>query len=192
MDAASAPPPCARRGRSFVSARRPRRVVALIAFALAALAGCVSIQTDSEVLADVDFAAYRSFALARAPSVPAAGLPGYDESSGDRINTDIAANLEARGLRRVDREEADLWVTFTVDGRPRTDVAWVGGGLGLEGSSYPVTYTLGLLVIEVFDARDRRPVWRGWGQAMLQDEREAARRRPQVVEAILDEFPTGR
>ena len=174
-----------------MSARRPRRVVALIAFALAALAGCVSIQTDSEVLADVDFAAYRSFALARAPSVPAAGLPGYDESHSATFRDFLERGFEGHA-RRVYREEADLWVTLTVDGRPRTDVAWVGGGLGLEGSSYPVTYTLGLLVIEVFDARDRRPVWRGWGQAMLQDEREAARRRPQVVEAILDEFPTGR
>ena len=53
-------------------------------------------------------------------------------------------------------------------------------------------YIEGTLVIDVFERETKTTLWRGVGQIDFQREKDARRRAPQVVAAILAEFPPDR
>lgn len=80
------------------------------------LFGCAGqIQTNTTYDDSADFAAYRTFAQAPAPTY-ATDMPGYSEITGRNIQEQIARNLQQKGLQPASWDDADLQVSFTLGG----------------------------------------------------------------------------
>jgi hypothetical protein len=148
-----------------------RRV--LLAFACTlALCACATLQTGSDFDRSASFAGYRSFAWLRH------GHPlTRNPLNVRRVEDAIQAELEAKGLQfESDLARADLAVDFTLSSEERIDITsypvefrggWRWGG-GYFGNEVDVRrYREGTLAIDVFDAREHRPIWHGWAKKPL-------------------------
>lgn len=152
--------------------------------------GCASISAHSNAAPGVDFAKYRTFAQAPAPTEAPRGMPGYSAITAERIQTAIARELTAKGLRRTDAD-SDLLVAFTVSGEPQTEV-WGTGGWGWYGPPGSVTtthYVKGTLVINVYDARQEKLVWHGWGTKDVFEPKGDEQSIREAVQAVLARYP---
>ncbi len=170
---------------------------------LAALAmvacSCSSIKVDTDYNPNVDFASLRSFAW----------LPSAGEKTGDpRIDNPLLAGrieraaeeaLMAKGFSKVDEDKADFFVNYHVGVDTKVDVTSVPTmyGYGRWGGVYVSEtrvdqYEQGTLLIDVID-RDRHDLlWRGSGQARIQENGSPQQREERVrkaVIAILADFP---
>jgi hypothetical protein len=142
---------------------------------------------------NVDFSQFKTFAQAPPPGAQKT-LPGYSEIEGRRMQEKIAQILEARGFRRVeDPQAADLYVSFSVTGQPRSDV-WGQGGWGTYGgvaAGVSTThYIQANLTINVYEAAERKLVWHGWtGKSFFEGQGDPDGA-IEAVRTILAKFPT--
>jgi hypothetical protein len=155
--------------------------------------GCASTTVETDRAEGVDFAAYRTFAVAPPPG-PTQNLVGYSEIHGERIQKALVEAFTAKGYDLKDREEADLLVAFGVSGKPRTDIwsdraiagpGWYGSGTMVHS----VHYLVGTLTVDVFDIADQRLIWHGWAQKeFFEDERDRGEA-PEAARSIVKTFP---
>ncbi len=164
--------------------------------ALGILTGCSSMHVEVDHAPDFDFSALKTFAMVPPPTKAPAEMPGYSPMTAKRVQEAIAADLEAKGFRRVEnKEEADFLVGFSVDGQHRTDVFSVGGGYGYgywgggTGSVVTQHYVQGTLVIDVADRKTGQIVWHGWGTKPLFPSEAGSGDPGPAVQEILKGFP---
>ena len=148
---------------------------AVCALALLTLvAACSSVQVVSDYDPDADFSQYRTFAfISDNPMIIAQAADPVNPLTEGRFMDAIAEGLAASGLTQVDnREQADLAVSFTLGSRNelRVDSYPMPYRTGLDrwtwGRSYytDVTvreYTKGQFALDLFDVKQRAPVWHG-------------------------------
>jgi hypothetical protein len=133
-----------------------------------------------------------------------------------RIVDAIDAHLAARGWRRTGAGDADVIISTHVDHRqeyridsyyPAYGWGWGGYGWGRYGccgwgpgwgwgggwdSSYVRAYTVGTLVVDMFDARTHRAIWTGVGESTVQ--RDPARQIADLdlaLQKMFADFPPG-
>lgn len=181
--------------------RIPVRALAFGLFVAVAVVGCATLRVGSDYDRQASFAGYHRFTW----------LPREHRTRNpltvQRAQDAIQAELLRKGyVLASDAASADFAVDFTIGSRSRVDVhaypapyfgAWyVGGarwwGYPYWGSQIDVRqYREGTLSIDIFDARDHRPVWHGWAKKELSQSdlahSETAIR--EAVEAILATFP---
>ncbi|MDM0014301.1 DUF4136 domain-containing protein [Variovorax sp. J22P168] len=149
-----------------------RRTLALaLASLLAACASPVTVQTDFD--AKADFGAYRSYSWIADPSGESSLMP-------QSVVQGIDARLQARGWKRVADGEVHVAAHLTTrDGQTYNtfysgighDLTWLGFGPVPDRvvmSTNP--YRKGTLVIDMFDGRSRRAIWRGSAEGVLPDD----------------------
>ncbi len=165
-------------------ARRSAAIGALLLF------GCAGqIQTTSTYDDSANFAAYRTFAQAPAPTY-ATDIPLYSEITGRQIQQKIADNLEAKGLQPAGWDEADLQVSFALGGQERQDVEyWPGWGWYGSGEIATENYVQGSLVIDMADRAKERLVWHGYGSENLFSQTSSDQTFKQTVDAVLAKYP---
>ncbi len=157
------------------------------------LFGCAGqIQTSTTYDNSADFAAYRTFAQAPAPTY-ASDMPGYSEITGRDIQGQIANKLQQKGLQPASWDEADLQVSFTLGGQPRQQTEYWGGwgwygGYG-PGEMETENYVQGSLVIDMADRAKKRLVWHGFGTENLFSETASAETIARGVDAVLAKYP---
>lgn len=130
------------------------------------------IETDHD--ASVDFTRIETFAWHEAEDT---SVEGRDPLAHDRLVAMIRGHFRDSGLREVE-SEPDVWITY----RSITDVQqqvgaagpsggwyWRGGGLD-RTSSGDLQYSVGTLMIDVYDATERRMIWRGTASKVLPDD----------------------
>lgn len=120
-----------------------------------------------------------------------------------KITRAIENSLLQRGYGRVDYEEADFLVSYTVGTRDKITVksypivfrgewAWhIYGTSGVVNQQSHDVHTEGTLGIDFFDAETGEPVWHGWATKTI-TERDRSEPGPSIaegVEAILSHFP---
>jgi hypothetical protein len=142
--------------------------------AAALLAGCSSgpvVQTDRDPL--VDLARYQGYAWKQQPPI---GNPLLKQ----RVVDAIEAELAREGWRQVPEAAADVLLVGNVsarneqtisafyDGPDWNDWGW-RGEVGPKGPRHldVRTYTVGTLVLDMFDARTRRAVWRATAEGTV-------------------------
>lgn len=171
---------------------------------LVVVAGCSSISVESDFSEQVDFSTYKTFAfISDKPLLMAQTTPVNPLFEG-RTMAAVKAELIAKGFEFSDnRESADFVVSFTLGARDKIRVnsypdSYRGVGAGRWGWGAPYhtevdvrNYTEGTLAIDLFDVRERAPVWHGWAVKTISS---ADRRNPtpvinEVIAAILAEFP---
>ena len=133
-----------------------------------------------------------------------------------RIVDAIDAHLAARGWRRTGAADADVIISTHVDHRQEYRIdsyypayGWGWGGYGWGGygccgwgpgwgwgggwdSSYVRAYTVGTLVVDMFDVRTRRAIWSGIAESTVQ--RDPARQIADLdlaVQKMFAAFPPG-
>lgn len=137
-----------------------------------ALVGCASfghnVHTDYDAAAN--FGQYKTFMWIKEPKA-------MNPLVSQRVVDDVDAALEAKGLRRVDRD-ADLGVVAHVATREERTLStfydhFGGGWRWRHGFGTATTretiYEVGTLVVDLFDGRTKEAVWRGTSSKTLSD-----------------------
>lgn len=171
----------------------------LLSFVVAALLLGPSTTIAQSVRTDyapgTDFGRYATFMWLKAP---ATSSPLINQ----RITDAVVARLTARGLRLVEAD-ADLAIavhTATEEAQTlHTFYNDVGGGWDWQGSSFgsatttSTSYTVGTLVLDIFDATTRKAIWRGTGMKVLSDDpRKRSATIVASVEKMLKDYPPAR
>jgi hypothetical protein len=168
--------------------RIDRFFLAVLLTAIASTMGCTTVASDSAP--GVDFSVYKTFMQAPPPSSAGANLPGYSVIAGEHIQIAIAHELEQKGFSPAQPGVAQLLVVFSVNGQPRQDIQNMGGGWGgWYGNTYTVNYTLGTLVIDIFDAKTKKLIWHAYSQTNLYGSSNHSNQVDGVVKSILKKFP---
>ena len=156
--------------------RRSALIAAALALTLAwpALAGKVSINYAR----GFPFGATRTFAYHDTPDTNAP-----DGLMDARIYGALTAQLSRGGLEQVD-ENPNIYVTYHLapedgtvfdtstlgyDGYGAGWGSWDGGAAATGSIGGSTTYPAGTLIIDAYDAEEKRLVWRGTGSLVLSD-----------------------
>ncbi len=153
----------------------------VLAFAL--LGACAStFKATYDHDASNDFSNYHTFAwLTKNPMKVSQSITTLNPLLEPRIMSALEKALVAKGYKWVaDRNSADFVISFTVGSRQEIKVdsypsmsagvgmgypghwRWGGAYYGYGGIETTVhQYTKGMLAVDIFDVKDRRPVWHG-------------------------------
>lgn len=178
---------------------------------LTACSGGLSVTNDWDP--NVDFATYQTFAVMD----PAAGGEQLNQLIIQRVKNAITSTLTAKGMRQVsnvDEAEAAVGWQITTDERSSFSTVstgwggygrgwgyggWYGGygGMGMMGTSTTTEtrYTVGALVIAIFDVQREEMIFTATGSKELSTDNpspdEAQTRANDIVQQILASFPPG-
>ncbi len=166
--------------------------------AVAALAGS-GLAQDVKVDFDkgANFAAIKTFAVKL-------GTPWGNPISEKRVVESIEQALIAKGWSRAAEETADAHVvlhgatqqkqnlnTFYSGGFGGYGWRGWGGGMGTATTTASV-YTVGTLVVDIFDAKSKQLIWRGTAQDELSDKPEKnIKKVTKAEEKLFKDFPPG-
>ncbi len=179
--------------------------VALPVFA-AACGGGLDVNTDWDP--SVDFSAYQSFFVLEDA---ASGGVALDRLTQNRITSAMATALSGKGMQQVnDTASADVAIGWMVTTEDRTSFqtvstgwggygwggygGWYGGGMSMGTSNTTQTnYTVGTLLLALFDVEQEKMVFTGQGSQTLSDDnltpQESQQRANDIVARILRDFP---
>ncbi len=180
-----------------------RYCAALILFGL--LTACASgpdIRTDYDPSAD--FSSYRTFSFVQPLATAQAG---YTTLLTERLKQAVRVQMEARGYVLND-QSPDLLVNFYTQTRLRTDyvapppmpwgnyyygyrAGYYGGWSGYAMAPQVIQYTLGILNVDLIDAKRRQLVWEGISTSVVDDLQQAtsAVEVSTIVNAIFERYP---
>ena len=146
----------------------------LLAMATVLVAACVStpvVQTDHDPAAA--FSAYRTYAWRQEP-------PASNPLVRQRLVAAIEARLQAKGWSPAPESEADIALVGNVASREEQTIEtfyegpgwseweWRGvTGHGGYRTTRVYTYTVGTLVLDMFDTRTRKAVWRATAEGTV-------------------------
>lgn len=148
----------------------------------AALSACSGLEVRSQHEPGTDFAALTSYAWA-----PAIAANAREDLVLGIVRPKVDAILAAKGLTRVERDQASLLVEehVVVEKLTRTNDPYYAFDLYTE-------YERGTLLVDLMDPSTSKVLWRGSATAELDDEVTEAKRRERVedaVERMFDRFP---
>jgi len=119
----------------------------------------------------------------------------------DRVKKAINMNLEAKNYKQITSSQADFIVTFNAKVENKTstytDYQMVGMGRYRYGGAMISTtssynYDDGTLVIDVINPKTKKIVWRGVGQAEVQQQDTPSEKQKylnEIVTKIMEKFP---
>src|SRR5262245_3089199 len=171
-----------------MEARMKRSAAAVIGVTLlTAVVYAQKVVVDSDPKAP--FAAYKTYAWVDGTAAP-------NPLNEQRLHAAIEAKLAQRGLT-WGRSNPDLAVVTHVTTRERQELVvsgfgygwWGGGGYG---SAWTESYVDGTLVVDVYDARTKKMVWRGVASATASSKpTKNASKMQKAVDKMFAKFPVG-
>lgn len=192
---------------SSVAGTGHRRLPILVSLAclvpiVLTLGACETLRVGSDYDRAADFSRYHSFIW----------LPRQDYGVNNPLVVERAREAIQRGLQQKgyaytdDSGRADFAVDFTIGSQERLDVRtypapyagpWYGYRRRWWGYPYWGTgvdvhqYREGTLAIDMFDAKNHKPVWHGWAKKPLtrRDLEHSDASIPEAVDAVLAAFP---
>lgn len=181
-------------------------------FSLALMTGCAStFEASYDHDSANDFSKYQSFAwISKNPMKVGQSVGAVNPLLEPRISSALEKALVAKGYKYViEPKNADFVVSFTVGSREEIRVDsypsmsagygmaypghWGWGSMyyGVSTETSVRQYTEGMLAVDIFDVKDRRPVWHGVATKRISesDRDDAAATIQAAVDAILAGFP---
>lgn len=168
-----------------------KRLILAAAAAALTVSACAStpkVQTDADSRAP--FASYRTYTWLQTPKQ---GSPLMQQ----RIVASIDAKLGALGWTRVLAPGADVALVANVVTQKEhsVDTFYAGPGWGAGGWRRPTsvdvrTYTVGTLIVDMFDARTKQAIWRGTAAGTIPKSQEKISAGLQAgVDKMFADFP---
>jgi Domain of unknown function (DUF4136) len=164
--------------------------IAMVTLAVALPAAAQKVSID--YAHDFDFSKVKTFQY-----VDSEDATSPNELMHERIVSAIKAKLKAGGLSEV-AEKPDIVVTYHLASKENTVYnttsvgyggyggywgGWRGYGGGMaSATTYASTYTEGTLIIDAYDAAQKKLVWRGAGTVTVKDDPD---KRTQQLDKIL-------
>lgn len=181
------------------------RRTAIAALFAAALGGCGGgFSVNSDYVEGTDFAPYRTWDYM--PNQGSTANASSNQLIDQRLRAAVERKMGEKGFRR-DASDPDFYVGYHLILDDQTSYETVNdywgtgwGYGGMYGSSMStsntraITYTVGTLVVDFFDAEERQLMWRGSAEGTVEPQNTPAERQAQAdnaVGAILDQFPPG-
>ncbi len=140
-------------------------------FCLAMLVTGVALaQVTTEAAKGTDFSKYKTFMWIKGPNAT-------NPLANQRIISDVISALTAKGLRLV-ASDADLGIAANAATETQQTMqtfydGFAGGWRWRDGVGSSVTtvttYTVGTLIIDIFDCRSKEAIWRGTAMKTLSD-----------------------
>jgi hypothetical protein len=173
---------------------RNARIVAGLALVLFGAALAVAAKVESDYDPKANFSQYKTFMWIKKPHMP-------DPLMDDRIVNAINSELTAKGWTLVP-EGADVGVAAHVATRKQHSLEtfydgfgggwgwhrW-GGGLGIA-TTHVNTYTVGTMVVDLFDTATKQVIWRGWATDALPDNpSKETKKLDKDIEKLFKGFP---
>jgi hypothetical protein len=166
-----------------------KRILGLVFVLAVAATPAMAQKVAIDYAHDFDFDTIKTFQYVDTPDTNV-----KNELMGDRIVSMIKKELKEGGLTEV-QENPDILVTYHIATQNRSSFTttsmgyggywggWRGWGGGM-GSSMTTeqTYTDGTLVIDAYDAKDKKMIWRGTGRVTVKEKPE---KRIEQVDNIL-------
>jgi len=155
--------------------------VALLVASAVVYAQKVSVDSDPAA----PFASDRTYAWVD-------GTPAFDSLNEERIHSGVDARLAARGLA-MNTTTPDVIVATHVTTNERKELVVNGFGPGLwwgGGTAQVETYIEGTLIVDLYDARTRKMVWRGVATATASDKpSKNASKINKALDKMFEKFP---
>lgn len=193
------------------------RAVSILVGSLAALVigGCASMNVRSDYDREAPLAGFRTYEWVElGPSGADSGL-GFDSPlMAQRIQNSVHATLAKRGFERPASGTPDFRVSYRMVAREEVQQlssygpyghGGFGRGFGRFGhgghghGGYATSYTRDvvqcILVLDIWDSRSNRLVWRGWARWLLDENpspEKVTEHIDRAVDRILSEFPPER
>lgn len=169
----------------------------LVWAALPFIAACSSVDVRTDYDHGLDFSRYSTYFWKSLPETP-------NPLMKDRIVAAVDRQLRSKGWRKVAEEHADTAIVAQVtshrDQRVNTyygnrGPGWYGPGVGMWGGAGMATstvssYTVGTLVIDLFDVKAKKAIWRGTASGIVSDNPEENRKAlDEGVREMFAKFP---
>ena len=164
---------------------------------------CSGMTVNQDFMPGTDFSGFRAVGW-----MPGDFQTGADALTDQKIRVALESGFQAKGFRLVSSAQADLVVAYQLILNDQTDYQTVntgyggGWGYGMYGARYGVgmsssttraiTYTMGTLVVDLFDAKSKELVWRGTAEGKINESATPQQRQERANEAvarILEQFP---
>ena len=170
------------------------------------LAACSGIKVITDYNPETDLTQYETFAW-----MEGTGRSDDPRASGDlmdrRFRRAIEAELVSRGLQKATSGAPDMFVGYQLALDDKVDYqtmnSYWGSGWGYRGvyrapmptssQTYAREYTVGTLVIDIFDGPRHELVWRGAGEGKVDVARNPQERQERINQAvylIMEDFPS--
>lgn len=167
---------------------------ALLGAVLVMATGCadLNVKVNTDYDPAVDFSKYKTYSWIRTPD---SGNPLMDE----RIVHTLDAQFSAKGWRKIAAGQSDvaIGVQLTAKEQERVDTFYNGwGGYGRFGmaqgmaQSTVTTFTVGTLIVDMFDTRTKQPIWRGTASdTVSEDPQKNTALMQEAVDKLFRAFP---
>src|SRR5436190_7564916 len=164
------------------------------------LAGCATTpKINTDFKPGTDFSRFKTFALLPLPAQAPASDPGLFVRVAEPARQAVVESLAAKGLREVDRAQADCTINLRGSSLPRVEIKDWGYttwsyGLGTvpvhTGERQIRSYAERTLIIEIFDNHSKELAWVGWAKGEGYGKVKVERLQV-VIRQILALFPPG-
>ncbi len=158
--------------------------------ALGATACAQDVHTDYDHHAN--FSQYHTYSWARVKT--------SDPLWESRIQDAVDKELQSKGWRRVD-SGGDVALTAIGSTQNQKEYqtfynglggGWFWGGFGDTATTSTVNYTVGTLVLDMYDTNSKRLIWRGTATKSLSDKTDKNEKTlEKSVDKMFDHFPPG-
>ena len=171
------------------------------------ISACSDIIIRTDYQPGTDFSTYKSYAWL--PDIQQkTGNPALDSSLlNNRIRNALEQNMSAIGFRRVNPDQADVYLTYylTLESRIESFPTTITYYRGYHrGRSYGYAYGYGseiqeyqynTLYIDLISPASKQIIWRGTAESLLEDSstpEQRVQRVNKIVSKIMQEYPPGR
>ena len=171
---------------------RPRILLPLCIAVLALCTAALSQDVHTDYDHHVNFSNFHTYSWAHVKTT--------DPLWENRITDAVDHELEAKGWRRVP-SGGDVAITAVGSARNQQEYqtfynglggGWFWGGFGDTATTSTVNYTVGTLVIDMYDANSKRLIWRGTASKTLSDKVDKNEKTlEKSVDKMFDHFPPG-
>ncbi len=166
--------------------------------ALPFIAACSGVETHTDYNTATDFSRYKTYYWAKTPTT-------RNPIMADRIVADIDNRLAAKGWRKAAEGEADAAIAahVTAHEQERIDTmynnmgpgGWYGyGGYGWAGAGMATStvtyYTVGTLIVDIFDAKTKKAIWHATSESTVPDDpAEGQKKIDEAAQQMFKDFP---
>lgn len=173
------------------------------------LTSCSTVQVSQDFESTYNFTQFQSYNWNKEFQDTATGILQDDELLADRFFAAIDSTLSAQGFTISDNPDFLVSCTYKITSRLQADSVQPAfgfgygrygrygryGGVGVQSGTSLRQYDLGLLTINIHDAKDGRLIWKGYGTRevfMHNNPEELTKSIYDLVQSTLAQFPPSR